>query len=134
MSIVVDWGNAEDTFLIWRFDGAWTWKEVHSSFEVLHELSHDKADFDVMLDLRSCHSVQPNLLSHLVRLSGNMPHNLRRTVVISHSPFLERFYQMLKSYTSAALDVIMVTSIDAAYNLLLSDERHDQENGGDIHT
>lgn len=121
MPIVMDWGDADDTFIIWRFDGTWTWNELYSVLVDLQTITAPKPVFDVLLDLRGCKDLQPNLLSHLIRIIKMLPQNHRDTVIVGDSHFLNTMHRMMQPHVTLPGAIHFAKTMDEAYELIAFD-------------
>jgi hypothetical protein len=71
MTIQVGWGNAQKPFILYSFDGAWTWHEFYAAIDIAQRLAStvtyqvsaiiDMTDAD---DLPSSISLGINIMSH----------------------------------------------------------------------
>jgi hypothetical protein len=121
MTIVVDWGDASDTFLIWRFEHGWTWDALYPALAQTDQMVAEHTGFDMLIDLRSCNTSQPNLLSHLTRIVKRTPHNLRTAVIVTNNDFLNYLHRMLQAQTVLPFEVYLVGTMDEGYSLIVRD-------------
>ena len=118
MTITLDWGDFDETFLVWNFNGKWTADAFYQTIEHLKQLSLSKPyPVNVMVDMRQSLAAPNNLLTLLrVAVKSNV-RNIGRVIVISKSGFWLQMYQMLVKTAQLAetTPVTFVGSVDEAY-------------------
>ncbi|GAB4519557.1 MAG: hypothetical protein OHK0046_28620 [Anaerolineae bacterium] len=116
--ILVDWGNAEETLLVWKFEGHWTPEEVFAAVDqVLLFASGYPHMIDIIVDTRRAHlPAHPMNFNH--REFRHKPGNLGQIVVIYEAVLWSMLYDMLTHLSGIDYGVAFVQSVDDAYKLV----------------
>jgi hypothetical protein len=118
MSITLDWGDFDETFLVWNFAGKWSAEEFYQTIEQLKQLSMTKPyAVNIMVDMRLSLAAPNNLLTLLRVAVKSKVQNIGRIIVISKSNFWLQMYQMLvkTAQLPETTPVTFVGTVDDAY-------------------
>ena len=121
MPITLNWGDFDETFLVWNFTQNWTTEEFYDLLQELQRYAQPKKQpIKIMVDMRRSMKAPNNLLTLLrIAVKSNIQ-NIEKIVVISNSNFWIQMYQILVKTTH--LDdntpVTFVNSVDEAYYLI----------------
>lgn len=119
MTLTLDWGDFDETFVIWSFAGRWTPEEFYTAMEKLRDYGASKPyPVKIMVDMR--HSLAaPNNLLTLLRAAVKMNvRNIGQVVVITPSNFWPQMYEMLVKTVKldGSTPVTFVKTVDDAYS------------------
>ena len=97
MGILVDWGNEDETILMWRFPMRWTGDDFYQALQTTQALVvHKTCAVDVLVDMQQALQSPTNLLSLFKNgLSKPIP-NLRHIIIISQSRYFVSLYAVLQ--------------------------------------
>ena len=121
MKMQLDWGDIEQTYIVWNFEHGWTWEECIASSCELRDMVAEKAnDVNVILDLRDSH--QPfGMTEHLPELQANLPHNINMAIVIAERGLVYGMYKFIDSLDrEIAAHIRFVRTVDEAYHMLMA--------------
>lgn len=124
MPITLDWGNFEETFVVWKFELFWTWDELYASLTRLREmLPQQTATYHMIVDTRRCMMPSNSLLANVRTVPRYMPANLDKIVVITTHNLLPALTQNLhRMGVMIPGQIIFVETVDDAYHLVDDDE------------
>jgi len=81
---VVDWGDADNQLVVWRFEGYWNMPEYCRSFNTLKHLIREQSHHvNVMIDIRQICRGTEHLVDILVKDIKQHPQNLGEVVIIT---------------------------------------------------
>lgn len=119
MPIVVDWGNVEETIIVWKFRKRWSEADFYAAVERSAALTKS-VDMPVnyIIDLQHSISSPPNLLA--ISRAAMQNHNFSNqgvTTVITKSAFWQQLFEALaNSVTYHIGHITFVSDVDAAYD------------------
>ena len=117
--IAVDWGNDEETLLIWRFVANWRLRDVFKAVKqsrVLTQNTHHT--INVMIDMRLSRSWDSMmlLLCHAAAVQANS--QVKRVVIISANPVYKQLWKTAQRlYGAVDYPIYFVSTVDDAYSL-----------------
>ncbi|MBL8156018.1 MAG: hypothetical protein JNM70_17700 [Anaerolineae bacterium] len=83
MSIGLNWGNPEKTYLVYTFDGPWSVKELYAAFdEAAAMLESVTYSVDLLVDLRLSGKVSGNIATAAGRMQSNYRNPIGMTYVV----------------------------------------------------
>jgi hypothetical protein len=120
MSILVDWGNIEETLLVWRFGHRWTGEECAQALEDTNRLAQSKPHpVDLIADMRQSISHPSHLFSLGRHIFAALPANLRSVVVLGLNGYWQRITELLNRQVTYRCDnIYFVDHPDDAYNII----------------
>ena len=125
-SIIVDWGNFEETFVVWKFNHKWATDDFGEALKELNALVASKPyRTGCIADMRYTYLSDKNLMLIARMLQNQVPSNLGCIVLIVSSDYIPRLYAHFKRIVPNACEISFVQSIDAAYEFI-------EEHGGAI--
>ena len=132
MKIHVDWGNPEETILVWTFENGWgttDFKEVLPiSIEMLSSKEHT---VDVLADFQRTFTRPTNLIALAQLGVGQAPPNIGQVVIISRSTFWQWMYQVFSRLYRHDVEFKFARDASEAYQFLdyrLSDIKDEPTN------
>lgn len=120
-TIIVRWGNANETVILWHFHGDWTGENYFDSLLQLWEMMDTKDhQLHLVIDVSTSGKNPSNLTTLFQAAVRKGDCNISRVIVISASRFWESIYEITcrVSPALAALDVTFVKSAEDADALL----------------
>jgi hypothetical protein len=124
MTVRAAWDNPQKTIMRWTFEGAWTWDEYYKlRVSTNQQIAAEQHTVDLIVDLSTSKALPSGILTHGKNAVSVTPKNIGITVLVGANPVLNAFYKMFSSLygtliRSKKLDMVMVTTLDAAYKLL----------------
>lgn len=126
--IVVDWGDADETLIVWRFEQRWKLNHYFKAVDTMALMANSKRhSVYAIIDLRRATRIPPRPLSIASYGIMRRPRNLALSVAISTMVPHQQIFASLERW-SAARYIHLVGHVDDAYNLI---ERH-QNGSGDL--
>lgn len=90
MPIRASWGNEKKTYVVFTFEGKWTWEEYHRAIAEAFELVKDCTyTVNILIDLLDSHLFPQNLLSHFGSSMKQPPRAFDVAVIVTSSRFVE---------------------------------------------
>ncbi|GAB4519553.1 MAG: hypothetical protein OHK0046_28610 [Anaerolineae bacterium] len=116
--IVVDWGDADDALIVWRFEGPWTPKDYYIALERVSRLVAAKQHrVNVMVDVSQA-ALPRNAMALANKGFQARPANLGLIVVITDHTLWHMLYEMITRMSGIDYGLKFVNTIDEAYLLL----------------
>lgn len=118
--IIVDWGNFEETFLVFRIRNKWTCAEFQVAVQEAFDLIAGKSEpIGMIVDLQAADRPPHNLMNHAFRYVNACPLNLGPVAVLSRSDLWRRIWETgAMIYGTNDVNIHFVTSLDQAYTLM----------------
>lgn len=125
MSILVEWGNEQKTYTVFKFVGKWTWEEYHQSISEAYELVKDcPYTVNILLDITECHLFPQNLLSHFGGSMRQPPKSFDLAVVATSSRFVEVLARTIeKLYGRQKTRFQVVRTLEEARQIFVEHDR-----------
>jgi hypothetical protein len=130
MTIQVGWGNAQKSFILYSFDGAWTWHEFYAAIDIAQRLASTVTDdvgaiIDMTSadDLPSSISLGINIMSHARKtLIYYAQSSAGPVVIVGAKPLIKALWDTFRAVSGpkAATNVRFVRTLDDAYGILNS--------------
>jgi hypothetical protein len=117
--IAVDWGNDEETLLIWRFVARWRLRDVFKAVKQSRKLTRN-ANFPInfMVDLRHSRSWDSMMLLLCHAAAIQTGSQVKRVVIISANPIYKQLWKTAQRlYGAIDYPVYFVSTVDDAYSL-----------------
>jgi len=122
--IDVDWGDAEETILVWTFEDGWTAQDFMDAFKLSEEFVAQKLTpsiIHVLLDVQ--HTVHlPKDMFTLGRYAINRASDVGfkgLVTIINPTTLWHRFYDALKITVPHRLIIKFASNADEAYQLMI---------------
>jgi len=120
MSISVDWGNHEETLIIWKFVQEWNTVDIIRAIDATYTLlSLKPIAVNIILDMR--HSKKRNQrISSLQRAFNRVfPTNLQKVIILSNSLYWQQFFQLVDQLLDddKKQDFDYTSDVNMAYSL-----------------
>jgi hypothetical protein len=124
MPITVEWGNAEQTIIVIRYEGRWDVKDVHAGldkvFDMLGTVDHT---VDSIVDMSQSKSSPTNLLAAAGRVERKAP-NTGRTVIVNVNTYLKAIADIARYVAPKTVGrTYFVKSLEEAYQVLSVNEK-----------
>jgi hypothetical protein len=118
MSVRVDWGDADEIILVWKFSKKWTWSDIRSSLNESKYLIEDSSqDVVLMVDLRQVKTHPNGMLHYLPQLMNQLPQEIIRVIFIDKGTIFYSLFQMMTFQDPDLMDKLcLVDNVDEAYN------------------
>lgn len=119
MSIKVDWGNAEDTLLIWRFQKDWTPRDLQNACSMAETIVAQKNQaVDVILDFGYTLTPPPNTITLIRSLLLHFPANTGKIVILGRTGFWEQIFTLALKMGDIRHSIYFARTVDDAYELV----------------
>lgn len=118
--ISVEWGNAEETLLIWRFAESWTLKDFYSALKRSKKMVYKQSEtINLMIDMRVSRTWNSMMLLLVHAVLSFKPSEASRTVVISANPIYKQLWKTSQRlYGVIDYPIYFVATVDEAYCLV----------------
>ena len=117
--ITVDWGNHDETLLIFRIHQHWTLDEFKSMVQRSQKLIHSKQyPIYILADVQTASKAPHNFLPTIVRGLSSQPPQDIHIIVISKSVFWQRLWNMIQAFNFHSIPVYFVHDANEAYALI----------------
>lgn len=128
MTIQVGWGNPQKSFILYSFDGAWTWHEFYAAIDIAQRLSstvtHEVGaiiDMTSADDLPSSISLGINIMSHAKKTllyyaqSSDGP-----VIIVGAKPLIKALWDTFRAVSGPKVvaNVRFVRTMEEAHQLL----------------
>jgi len=119
MAIDIDWGNIEETILIWTCDTEWTAEDYYAAVRTSKELIESKPyTVDVMVDMQF-NRMRPTMILQLAKFGyRNRCQNVDSVVLIYKNAFWLFLEETLQRIFSRDLNLMFAQDANEAYHLL----------------
>lgn len=130
MPIQVSWGNEQQRYMLFRFEGKWTWDDYHRSIQEAHELTHEGGYLvSILVDMTDCHLFPQNLISNIRSSVVQHAHETDLVVVVTTSRFVEMLLHTLGKVTGKQwLRLQLARSLEEGERILAEHERQNPIN------
>jgi len=119
MSIIVDWGDADDTLLIWHFPHNWTSRDLQNAYGLANDiLSKVNYEIDIIFDFGYTINPPQNTIQLCRGLLLHCPHNVRSVIILGRTRYWERIFSLVLRLQTFEHTVHFVQTVDEAYALL----------------
>lgn len=122
--IDVDWGDANETILVWTFEDSWTAQDFMSAFKLSEEFVAEKLTpsiIHILLDVQ--HTIHlPKDMFTLGRYAINRASHVGFKgviTIINPTTLWLRFYDALKITVPHALNIQFAKDADEAYQIMI---------------
>ena len=122
--IDVDWGDANETILVWTFDNGWTAKNFMDALETSEEFVGEKLKpsiIHILLDVQHTVHLPPDMFT-LGRYAINHARNMGFKgviTIINPTTLWHRFYDALKITVPHTLNIQFAKDADEAYQMMV---------------
>lgn len=119
MAIELDWGNAEESLLIWTCDTHWTTDEYYKAVEVCVDMiNRQPHKVDVIVDMQF-NRMRPSLLLQLAKFGyRRRSRNVNTVVLIYRNSFWLFLEDMLQRIFANEFNFLYAQDANEAYALL----------------
>lgn len=125
MPVRLNWFDAEETILLFEFEGRWTWEEFYITHAEFNRLLQAR-DYMVytIIDLRNSGLyVPPNALTHTRNIADRQQPNAGITVFVSSNRFLQLLFKTGTTiHANFARYFRMVGTLDEAEALIAAEK------------
>lgn len=127
MAIQVSWGNLEKTFILYTFDGAWTWQEFHAANDIARRLAStvthpvkEVIDWSAGDDLPSQGTLRLNVMSHVKSFIRYAHDTDCQVILVATKPLLKALLDTFRAISNPGMvsNLCFVKTMDEAYELL----------------
>lgn len=128
MPITVDWGDMDETIIVWKFHFAWTVDDFRHAMQRTVQLKQQVGhDIYVICDLRPVLSYPPNLVTLALEMTKRYPEAAAITVVITPNEFWPRVFQLFQRVAPRQFqNARFVRQVDEAYEYITSLQQKDE--------
>ncbi|HLU09135.1 MAG TPA: hypothetical protein VK003_05675 [Oceanobacillus sp.] len=99
MPVSVEWGNEEKTFVIFTFEGNWTWEEYYQGRKRGIELGNEVPHVvNLIVDYSKSSMFPSNMLSHFGSSIDHNPKDFDICVIVTQSAFVNALVNALSKY------------------------------------
>lgn len=119
--IKVDWGDHEETIIVWHFDDAWSAEDYAIAWWQSNQFAMSKPHkVNILTDLRRTGKIAPNLLPTLLSYLPDQSPNIGLSVMITHpeNRSWAWLYGVLENFYKRPETVRFVEQVDEAYALV----------------
>lgn len=123
MPITVEWGNAEQSIIVIRYEGRWDVKDMHAGLDkVFDMLSTVHHTVDSIVDMTQSKSSPTNLLAAAGRVERKAP-NTGRTVIVAVNTYLKAIADIARYVAPKTVGrTYFVKTLEEAYQVLSVNE------------
>jgi hypothetical protein len=119
MPINVTWGNAEQTYTIFKFTGKWTWEEYHQAVSAGYEMVKDKPyTVNILIDIMDSNLFPSNMLSKFGSSMQRPPKDFDLAIVATRSGFAQSIARILDTLYGKHTRFKVVKTLEEAHALL----------------
>lgn len=125
--IDVDWGDVNETILVWTFEDGWNTQDFISAFTLSEQMVAEKLTpsiIHMLLDVQ--HTVRlPNDMFTLGRYAINRANKVGfkgLVTIINPTLLWHRFYEALKITAPHSIDIQFAKNADEAYQLMVDSD------------
>lgn len=125
--IDLDWGNADETILVWTFSDGWTAKDlvnaIASSKRMIASRSHRRI-VHVLMDIQHSQDMPDDMLTlgrYAIKEAIDSGHK-GMIIIINPSPLWNHMVGVLKSLISNSIQIEFANDADEAYEILQNSE------------
>lgn len=121
----IDWGNADETFLVWRFEGGWQADDYVASVYEANRLADSKAyPVDIILDLQRS-NMEVADIARLFRWGRDkLSENICLIIVVTTNPYWQNLFDLIgQVYGTHRLPTAYCTTSDGAYDAIEAAQR-----------
>lgn len=116
--IVVDWGDADNRLIVWRFGEHWNAEDYLQAVKTSNALATSQPHtVDILADVRMA-SIPHNIFSIAVRGLRERPRNLGRVIIVTESAMWSMIYEVIGKVYGKQDGIEFVNTIDEAYTTL----------------
>jgi len=126
MGITISWDQELDNFLIYKFDGKWTWQDFLLCFEEELEIARslNGQRYDVVADTLTSQPLPPGSgISHVYGVFKRYPDNWGKTVIVTKRRFLKTMLTIGKKVHADAGEAFISADTMAEARQLIRAER-----------
>lgn len=125
--IDLDWGNADETILVWTFSDGWTAKDlvnaIASSKRMIARRSHRRI-VHVLMDIQHSQDMPDDMLTlgrYAIKEAIDSGHK-GMIIIINPSPLWNHMVGVLKSLISNSIQIEFANDANEAYEILQNSE------------
>lgn len=123
--IKVDWGDHEETLIVWHFDDQWYAEDYACAIHQTNLLAMTKPHtVNIIMDLRRTSTLASRLLQTILDTLPDKSPNLYLSVMITTNKAWQTLFNIITCIYRRESDVRFVDTVDAAYSLV--EEKHPQ--------
>ena len=128
MSIHVDWGNHEETIVVWKFSREWESKDYMQALSKTSTLlRHTTQNINLICDIRLSVQRASNLLVLARLVTQHRPPHIGVMTIIVANEFWKNMADILTRQRSGRpLPVYFVETVDEAYDLVGANDEFDE--------
>lgn len=131
--IFVDWGDGDETFLVWKFDGDWNPGEVPQIMYQINEFASERDyPIDLIIDLQRASIHKGNVISMGYTIMSTLNSNIETIIAITRNPFWESIYATIRRvyHTKPLRTFNFVHHADDAYAIIESNRERREASCG----
>ena len=114
MPVNVTWGNDAKTFVIFAFEGNWTWEDYYQGRKRGIELGNEVPHVvNLIVDYSKSSMFPRNMLSHFGSSIDHNPKDFDICVIVTQSAFVNALVNALSKYKKKFKFRVMRTRVDA---------------------
>jgi hypothetical protein len=117
--IHVDWGNLEESLIVWKIGAYWSMSAFHEAFTRTQWLLRTKTHkVHILLDLQRVEYIDPDMICPIFASFQHHPPHVGRTVIISENPRWQALWDDLMAARDPHRAIYFVRSANDAYHLV----------------
>ncbi len=118
--ILTDWGNQEETLLVWKFEVGWTITDLYESIYAAKRMIESKTYMvDVIIDLRRSIQIPDGIISAVIYAFETLPSNTGTTAIITTNTAWQMLYTIITNVYRVGFGLLQfVNTVDAAYSIV----------------
>lgn len=124
--IELDWGNADETILVWTFHEGWETQNfmdaIAASKRMIANRSH-RSIVHILLDIQHSQDLPDDMLTlgrYAIRQAVASRHK-GLTIIINPSPLWHHLYKVLQTTIPHTIRILFVNDADEAYEIMQAD-------------
>ena len=119
MSIIVDWGDLDETILMWRFPRQWDGDDILVALDESRRLAESQQHpIDVLVDMQQIRKSPSNLMT-IFKFALSQPIvNIRHIIVISYSSYFRSIFNVMQKMYPKLPKVRFADDANHAYEMI----------------
>ena len=129
--IGLDWGNADETILVWTFYDGWETQDfmnaISSSERMAANRSH-KSLIHILMDIQHTQDIPDDMLTlgRYAIKQGIANNHKGLTIIINPSPLWHHLYQVLKTTIPHSIQILFAKDANEAYDIIQENQTQPQ--------
>lgn len=116
MGIITDWGDHDETILVWKFNRTWTAEEFNQAIEQGYQLMTSQPHtVDVICDLQASANMPTTIIHSAQRAYHNHPDNLGVVAILTRNSMWLSMFELMNLNPMQLAIFQFVSNVNDAY-------------------